>query len=281
MARSPRYPSDLSDEEWALLEPLLPPRSKDGRREKHDRRDMVDAFLYVTHNGIVWRALPSDFPPWKTVYNFFDRWKKNGVALTINNELRGQVRTSEGRTVEPTAGVIDSQSVKGAQTVTADTRGYDAGKKINGRKRFVVVDTLGMLLCVLVVPASVQDRDGARRLLLDHYFDNPTVRHVFADGGFAGKLVDWAATILKTTVEIVRKKQGQKGFDPLPKRWVVERTLAWITAHRRLARDYERDPETAVAFIHWAMIRTMVRRLVRGNPVPRWQTRDTTESQRP
>jgi putative transposase len=157
-------------------------------------------------------------------------------------------------------------------------RGYDAGKKVNGRKRFIVVDTLGLLLGVLVVPASRQDRDGARQLLVDHYFATPSCRHLFADGGFAGRFVTWAADIVKTTVEIVRKKDGQKGFQPLPKRWVVERTLAWITAHRRLARDYERDPESSAAFIYWAMIRTMARRLARGGSAPRWTPRTTNES---
>jgi putative transposase len=278
MARSPRYPSDLTDAEWAYVQPLLPAASKDGRPEKHDRRDIVDAILYVTHNGVVWRALPADFPPWKTVYGFFERWKNEGVTIRVHDGLRGEVRQGEGRSAAPTAGVIDSQSVKGAATVTTPTRGYDAGKKVNGRKRFIIVDTLGLLLAVLVVPASRQDRDGARQLLVDHYFTIPTCRFLFADGGFAGRFVTWAATVMKTTVEIVQKEQGQKGFRPLPKRWVVERTLAWITAHRRLTRDYERDPASSATFVYWAMIRTMAHRLARGTPVPRWTPRKTTES---
>jgi len=150
-------------------------------------------------------------PPWKTVYGFFDRWKKKGVTIRVHDVLRDEVRRAEGRAAAPTAAVIDSQSVKGSQTVTLPARGYDAGKKINGRKRFIVVDTLGLLLGVLVLPASRQDRDGARQLLLDHYFATPFCRHVFADGGFAGKFVDWAGRVLKTTVEIVRKNDGQKG----------------------------------------------------------------------
>jgi len=277
MSQSHRYPSDLTDEEWAYVGPLLPAPSKDGRKEKHDRRDIVDAILYVTHNGVVWRAIPADFPPWKTVYGFFERWKKKGVVICVHDSLRDAVRAAEGRATEPTAGVIDSQSVKGAPTVAAGARGFDAGKKVNGRKRFIVVDTLGLLLAVLVLPASRQDRDGGRQLLLDHYFATPSCRHLFADGGFAGRLVDWAADILTTTVEIVRKKDGQKGFQPLPKRWVVERTLAWITGHRRLVRDYERDPESSTTFIYWAMIRTMARRLARGTTVTRWTPRATTE----
>jgi putative transposase len=266
----------MSDAEWAYVAPLLPPVPKDGRPERHARRDIVDAILYVTHNGVVWRALPADFPPWKTVYGFFDRWKRKGVTIAVHGGLRDEVRQAEGRAITPTAGVIDSQSVKGAQTVTGTTRGFDAGKKVNGRKRFIVVDTLGLLLGVLVLPASRQDRDGARQLLVDHYFTTPSCRFLFADGGFAGRFVTWAADIVKTTVEIVRKKDGQKGFQPLPKRWVVERTLAWITAHRRLARDYERNPATSAAFVYWAMIRTMARRLARGAPAPRWTARTTT-----
>ncbi|ABD09545.1 IS5 family transposase [Frankia casuarinae] len=250
MVRTHRYPSDLTDAEWALVEAVLPPVSKDGRPGAHSRRDIVDAILYVTHNGIVWRALPAGFPPWQTVYGFFDRWKKKGVTAGIHDALRGRVRLARGREAEPTAGVVDSQSVKGAQTVGADSGGYDAGEKVNGRKRFVIVDTLGLLLTVLVVPANVQDRDGGRRLLIDHYFTHHRCRHLFADGGFAGQPVAWARTIMRTTVEIVRKKPGQKTFEALPKRWVVERTLVWLTAHRRLAHDYERHPATSASFIH-------------------------------
>ncbi|WP_396229984.1 IS5 family transposase, partial [Frankia sp. CpI1-P] len=205
--------------------------------------------------------------------------KKTGVTITVHDGLRGEVRQAEGRSATPTAGVIDSRSVKGAATVAAPTRGYDAGKKVNGRKRFIVVDTLGLLLAVRVVPAGRQDRDGARQLLVDHYFTTPTCRFLVADAGFAGRFVAWAADVVRTTVEIVRKEEGQQGFRPLPKRWVVERTLAWITAHRRLARDYERDPASSAAFVYWAMIRTMARRLAHGTPVPRWAPRKTTESQ--
>jgi transposase len=185
--------------------------------------------------------------------------------------LRAQVRTGEGRDPEASAGLMDSQSVKGADTVGVDTRGYDASKKINGRKRFIVTDTLGLLLVVLVLPASVQDRDGARKLLLELRHRQimarvRRVRHLFADGGFAGALVDWARVLLKTTIEVVRKPQGQKGFAVIPRRWAVERTFAWITSYRRLARDYERHPATAEAIIRWAAINTMTPRIARGTP---------------
>ncbi|OLF04213.1 transposase, partial [Actinophytocola xanthii] len=165
--------------------------------------------------------------------------------------------------------------IKGADTVGVDTRGYDAGKKINGRKRFIATDTLGLLLVVLVLPASVQDRDGAKQLLLELRHRQRMgrtvrlVRHLFADSGFAGKLLDWAHTLLNTTIEIVRKPPGQKGFAVIPRRWAVERTLAWLTSYRRLARDYERHPATAEAIIRWAAITTMTRRIARTQPATR------------
>jgi transposase len=272
VSRVRRYPSDLTDEQWALIEPLLPvptrhPRG--GRREKHPRRAVVDAILYVVRTGCSWRQLPADFPPWQTVYWYFVRWEDQQVTVRLMDALREQLRVQQGRDAEPSAGIIDSQSVKGADTVGRATRGFDAGKKVNGRKRFIVTDTLGLLLVVMVCTASVQDRDGARRTLLWLSLDRPRTRHVFADAGFAGRLVQWAATARRITVEIVRKKDGQRGFEALPKRWVVERSLAWLTAHRRLARDYERHPAVSEAIIRWAAINTMTRRLARGHPT-RW-----------
>ncbi|GAA2709609.1 transposase [Actinoplanes palleronii] len=175
---------------------------------------------------------------------------------------------AEGREAEPSAGVMDSQSVNAADMVGRDTRGYDAGKKINGRKRFIVTNTLGLLVVVCVMSASRQDRDGAKATLLSTYLFSP-IRQVFADQGFAGRLVDSAAETLNTTVEIVRKPADQVGFVVHPKRWVVERGLAWLTGDRRLARDYERDPAVSEALIRWAASNTMIRRLDRGRPAAR------------
>jgi transposase len=264
MARTSCYPSDLTDEEWALVEPLLPPAGSGGRPEKHSRREIVDAVLYVVRTGCAWRQLPADFPPWQTVYWYFVRWEKQRVTLRMLDMLRQQVRQVEGRDTDPSAGIIDSQSVKAADTVGRDTRGYDAGKKVAGRKRFIVTDTLGLLITVTVCAASVQDRDGAKGTLLGLYLASPNCRFVFADAGFAGRLVDWAAQTLRTTLDIVRKPADQKGFAVLPRRWAVERTLAWLTAHRRLARDYERHPATSEAMIRWTAIGLMTRRLARG-----------------
>lgn len=243
-----------------------------GRPEKNSRRAIVDAILYVLRTGCSWRQLPGDFPPWSTVYWHFNRFEERGVTDRILAELREQVRIAEGRDPEPSAGVIDSQSVKGADTVGVASRGYDAGKKVNGRKRFIVTDTLGLLVAVWVVAASWQDRDGGKGALLAAYAATP-IRHVFADQGFTGRLVDWARNRLNTTLEIVRKPADQKGFVVHPRRWVVERSLAWLTAHRRLARDYERHPATSEAMIRWAAINQMLRRLSRGGPARRQQRR--------
>ena len=268
MVRERRYPSDLTDTQWEIIEAMLPLPKWMGRPFKHDRRAIVDAILYVVRTGCAWRYLPVDFPPWQTVYGHFTQFNARGTTERILDELRGQVRIAEGRDPEPSAGIIDSQSVKGADTVGADSRGYDAGKKINGRKRFIVTDTLGLLVVVCVMAASWQDRDGAKTTLLSAYLATP-IQHVFADQGFAGKLVDWAASRLRMTLEIVRKPAEQHGFAVHPRRWVVERSLAWLTAHRRLARDYERDPEVSEHMIRWAAIGGMLNRVARGGPAVR------------
>ncbi|NYH40331.1 transposase [Micromonospora jinlongensis] len=220
---------------------MLPSPQWMGRPEKHGRPAVIDAILYVVRTGCPWRYLSVDFPPWQTVYAHFTRLNNRGVTEWILTELHEEVRLARGRQPEPTAGIIDSQSIKGSDTVPRDSRGYDAGKKINGRKRLIVTDTLGLLVTVWVLAASWQDRDGAKGALLATCAATP-IRHVFADTGFAGRLVDWARDLLRTTVEIVREPADQRGFVVHPRRWVGERTLAWITAHRRLARDYETYP---------------------------------------
>ncbi|MEV4545188.1 IS5 family transposase [Micromonospora echinaurantiaca] len=268
MSARPGYPSDLTDAQWALIEPLLPEPSTDGRREKHPRREIVNAILYVVRSGCPWRYLPADLPPWQTVYWYFTRWEDAGVTEKLLTALRVKARVRQGREPEPSAGVIDSQSVKGADTVGRDSRGYDAGKKVNGRKRFIVTDTLGMLVTVTVLAASWQDRDGAKRALLGAYLATP-IRHVLADQGFTGRLVDWTRDSLRTTLEIVRKPTEQRGFAVHPRRWVVERALAWLTAHRRLVRDYERQPAVSEALIRWAAIAGLTRRIAHGEPTRR------------
>jgi transposase len=266
-SRGRRYPSDMTEAEWAVCEPLLPAPAwlagKGGRPASYCMRDIVDAIRYLTHNGPVWRALPADFPPAWTVYWRAAKWQADGSTETMHDQLRERVRLLAGRTAAPTAAVIDSQSVRAAEEVARSSRGYDAGKKVQGRKRHIAVDTIGLLLTVLVTAASVQDRDAARPLLWNLTKAFPSVRLAWPDGGYAGKLVTWAATALKLTVEIVRRPDDLHTFRVLPRRWVVERTLAWITRHRRTVRDYERLPAHHETYIYWSMIMVMTRRLAR------------------
>jgi transposase len=265
-ATEPRtYPSSLTDAHWALLAPLLtrPASPRGGRPPKHGLRRIIDAIRYLVRTGCAWRLLPADFPPAGTVYWWFAKWAADGTLERIHDVLRDQVRRRAGRRPVPTAAIIDSQSVRAADTVPRRSRGYDAGKKVNGRKRHIAVDTGGLLLAVLVTAASVQDRDAARVLLWRLRARYRGVRLVWADAGYAGRLVAWVAEVLRLTLEIVRKHPGQTTFEPLPRRWVVERTFAWISKHRRTVRDYERLPEHHAAMVIWAMIAVMASRLAR------------------
>jgi transposase len=241
---------------------------------EHDLRAVLDAIGYVTRYGIEWRALPVDFPPWEAVYAFFERWNARGLPQGLADRLRGRLRVAWGRADLPTAGSIDSQSVKAADTVGAASRGFDAGKRINGRKRHIAVDTLGLVLTVIVTAASVQDRDGAFRLLALLRERYSTIALIWADGGYAGRLVSWAHTVLALTLIIVKRTDDTTGFVVLPRRWVVERTFGWLMRYRRLVRDYERRPEHHEAMVLWATVTIMTRQLARATagapPHPRW-----------
>ncbi len=205
---------------------------------------ILDAILYVARGGIAWRQLPSDFPPAMTVYDVFRLWTKAGIWQRVHDALRDLVRVRAGPNPLPTAAIIDSQTVRGADTVTTASAGYDAGKKTKGRKRYIAVDILGLLLVVVVTAANIQDRDGAHRLLAALRARFSTVTHIWADGGYAGRLLPWAKQVLALTVEIVKRTDNTAGFLVLPRRWVIERTFGWITKHRRCVRDYETLPET-------------------------------------
>lgn len=278
--RMPRYPSDLTDQQWELLEPEARAtmaelrKSPAGAPMSHDLRAMLDAIGYVTRYGIEWRALPADFPPWTAVYAFFERWSERDLPRRLADRLRGRIRIACGRAELPTAAVIDAQTVRGADTVTASSAGYDAGKKTKGRKRNIATDCLGLLLMVTVTAASVQDRDGAHRLLALLRERFSTISLVWADGGYAGRLVTWAQAVVRLTVTIVKRSDKAAGFVVLPRRWVVERTFGWLTRHRRLVRDYERRPEHHEAMVWWATVAIMTRRLTRelaaAPPHPRW-----------
>src|SRR3990170_2595504 len=251
------YPSDLTDEQWALIEPMVPVKPG-GRPAKHPRRRIVEAILYVNRTGCAWRLLPHDFPPWESVYGYFKRWNADGTTDRIHDALRAAARDAAGRDPMASAAIVDAQSVKAADTVGKSTRGFDAGKKVNGRKRHVVVDTIGLLVVVLVTAASIQDRDGGRLVLDKARMKMPSIVLVWADGGYAGRCVEFARRMLRITLHVVKKPEGQRTFEVLPRRWVVERTLSWLVRCRRLDRDYERRPEHAEAMVKWAMIGLMV-----------------------
>lgn len=260
MARK-AYRSDLTDEQWHLLAPLLPPPVPAGAARTTDLREVVNAVLYRLHNGCAWHALPHDFPPDGTVRDYFHRWRRDGTWERLNDVLRRQVRLAEGRDAEPSAGILDSQSAKG--TRTSGTKGFDAGKKVKGTKRHLLVDALGLLLCVVVHAANIQDRDGAKVLLGKAKGLFPTLRLLWADGGYAGKLVAWVASVCGWVLQIVKRSDAAKGWVLLPRRWVVERTFGWLSQCRALARDYDYYPETSEALIHVAMVHLMLRRLAR------------------
>ncbi|MEU6016681.1 IS5 family transposase [Streptomyces sp. NPDC047515] len=265
--RQRRYPSDMTGAEWALIEPLLPEPACEtragGRPEKHPRREIVDAIRYVVDTGCKWRALPADFPPWRTVWGFMARWAACGVIGQIRDHLSGRIRREMGKGPRAVATDIDSQSVKAAETVGKDSRGYDAGKKINGRKRHLVVDTRGLPLLVLVTPASLTDRDAAKELLFRLRLMHPEITIVWADSAYAGKLVTWAKKYLNLTIKTVSRPKDASGFIVLPRRWVVERTWAWMMHARRHARDHERLVQHSETLITWAAIILMTRRITR------------------
>tara|TARA_B100001179_G_C18529814_1_gene376525 strand:- start:144 stop:926 length:783 start_codon:yes stop_codon:yes gene_type:complete len=255
-----RYPSSLTDAQWALIEPMLPSPNKRGRPPT-DRRQIIDAMLYILKGGVQWRMLPSGFPPWQTVYHVFHKWTKENAWDPINDRLRALVREAIGKRSRPTASILDSQRVK--SDPHGGCVGYDAGKCIKGRKRHILVDTLGLLLGVHVTAASTPERSGAKELLEGLLQGFNWLRILWVDGGYNGKaFADWVKEKRpKLKVEVVKRSDDMEGFEVLPRRWVVERTFGWLMQQRRLVRDYEKTEASAQAWIYIAMIRLQVRRL--------------------
>ena len=254
-----KYSSDLTNRQWQLIRQLLPRRARLGRRPI-DRRRIINAILYVVRSGCQWRMLPRDFPNWNTVYGVFWRWRDDGTWQKIHDALRAKARRAVGKKSTPTVAIVDSQSIRTAEG--GEDRGYDAGKKITGRKRHLAVDTLGLVLAVVVHTADLQDHDGVLFVFKRLEAAFTRLKVVFADGAYGrNALPAWVQATFGWILQTVLRPVNAQGFVVLPKRWIVERTFAWISRCRRHSKDYERNPETSEAMIHLAMINLMSRRL--------------------
>lgn len=253
------YPSDLTNRQWELIKDYIPPSKPGGRPRKLDMRLVLNAIFYVLVGGIQWRMLPREYPNWKSVYHYFRQWHKDGTWQRIHDILRAQVRRQAGKHKHPTAACLDSQSVK--TTHIKGVRGFDNGKKIKGRKRHLLVDTMGLLLAVLVTGADVSDPAGGRALLSSLNGCCKKLRLIWVDGTYRGQLMLWVALHFRFRLQAVLRSDDQKGFTILPRRWVVERSLSWLNSYRRLSKDYEELPQTSQTMIYIAMTRLMLRRL--------------------
>lgn len=253
------YPTDVTDRQWHCIKDDVPSAKAGGRPRSVDMRQVINAIMYVLVTGCQWRMLPKDYPKWQTVYYYFRIWRDDGTWQRIHDTLRAKVREQAGRHKQPTAGCLDSQSVK--SSANRGERGYDSGKKITGRKRHLLVDTMGLLLMIVVTAASVSDPQGAKLVFARLGGSAKKLRRIWVDGTYRGKLMEWVIEHCHFLLQAVLRSDKQKGFVVLPRRWVVERTFAWLTQCRRLGKDYEVLPKSSEALIYIAMTRLMTRRL--------------------
>ena len=249
------YPTNQTDKQWKVIEIII----EDKRKRKNSLREIWNALQYITKSGIQWRMLPKDLPKWQLVYYYFRKWTAEGLIEEIHDTIVKQIRKKRGKEIGPSLGLLDSQSVK-THSITTE-KGYDGNKKMNGRKRHIITDTLGFIIAIVIHNADIQDRTGAKEVIQELKFKYPRLVKILADQGYTGELAEWTLKFFGWTIEIVKKVAGVSGFNILPKRWIIERTFGWLGFQRRLVRDYETLTECSRSFVHLAMIRIMLNKI--------------------